>query len=68
METTTLAQMDRLRARADQIDHRIGPIPGRDADAIAVELRAAADTIGVLGEAVEVLRAVLRTAKAEGRQ
>ncbi|WP_020699562.1 hypothetical protein [Reyranella massiliensis] len=34
-----------LRERADQIDNRLGPIPGGDADAIARELRFAAATL-----------------------
>lgn len=36
-----------LRARADEIDHRLGPIPGHIADAIACELRRAADALEI---------------------
>jgi hypothetical protein len=42
-EMLELAQ--RLVARSDKIDNRVGPIPGQDADAIAVELREAAAAI-----------------------
>lgn len=45
-ETRTTTAL--LRCRADQIDRRLGPIPGRDADAIATELRASAETIDTL--------------------
>lgn len=36
---------DRLRARADEIDSRTGPIPGNVADRIALELRWAAEDL-----------------------
>ncbi len=39
----TLAE--RLRARADEIDNRTGPIPGSVADRIARELRLAAESL-----------------------
>lgn len=35
----------RLVARAAAIDNRLGPIPGRDADCIAIELLAAAHAL-----------------------
>jgi len=38
---TMLELADKLRIRADQIDNRLGPIPGRSADDIAIELREA---------------------------
>ena len=34
---------DLLRARAEEIDNRTGPIPGNVADRIALELRRAAE-------------------------
>jgi len=37
-----------LAEMADKIDHRLGPIPGRDADALAVALRWAATQIAGL--------------------
>jgi len=43
MDQLTMSAM--LRARADEIDRRLGPIPGRTADRIAVELRSAATKI-----------------------
>ncbi len=36
---------EHLRARADEIDNRIGPIPGNVADRIAQELRLAAEQL-----------------------
>jgi len=38
----------RLIASADEIDNRLGPIPGRSSDRIAVELRAAAKIIATI--------------------
>lgn len=40
----------RLRARAAEIDERLGPISGRDADYTAILFREAADTIDKLME------------------
>lgn len=43
--TDCLSQIERLRARATEIDSRLGPIPGHVADILVKELRAAADAI-----------------------
>lgn len=48
---------EKLVARADKIDLRLGPIPGSDADAIARELRAAAEVQKAL---LEMLLAIKR--------
>lgn len=37
-----------LIASADEIDNRLGPIPGRSSDRIAVELRAAAKVVAAI--------------------
>lgn len=37
-----------LIASADEIDNRLGPIPGRSSDRIAVELRAAAKIVAAI--------------------
>ena len=58
-----------LIAWADKIDNRLGPISGREADALAVAVRAAADRIDMLKTAVraaadriDALETVLRNA------
>lgn len=45
-----------LVARADQIDRRLGPITGRDADRIAVELREAAKVLAASQEVLQTSR------------
>ena len=49
-----------LIERANKIDLRLGPIPGRDADAIALELREAARLIASLAKALNDIRAIYR--------
>jgi hypothetical protein len=41
-----------LRNRADEIDNRLGPIPGNVADRIARELREAGGAIETLSKAI----------------
>ena len=45
--TGTVPTPGNLIAWADKIDRRLGPISGRDADALAVLLRAAAKAIDI---------------------
>jgi hypothetical protein len=44
---------DQLIASADEIDNRLGPIPGRSSDRIARELREAAALIKALRDEVD---------------
>ncbi len=48
-----------LRARAIEIDYRVGPIPGAVADAIAVQLLAASQLIAEQNAAITTARAAL---------
>lgn len=45
VQGTTSSLPAALRARAEEIDHRLGPIPGAIADVIARELRRAAEAL-----------------------
>lgn len=51
-----MIEPSQLIASANEIDNRIGPVPGRSADRIAVELRKASALILELRAAIESKR------------